>query len=81
MVAILARPAKQRAGAELTRWGITAASSRQSAVSRYGPAAQGQADGLYRLSGRIPRRREDAQSIIMSPGAARARGPRTPLNN
>jgi hypothetical protein len=33
-VAILARPARQRAGADLTRWGITAASSRQSAVSR-----------------------------------------------
>jgi hypothetical protein len=32
--------------------------------------ARTQADGLYRLSGRIPRRREDAQSIIMSPGAA-----------
>jgi hypothetical protein len=41
-----------------------------------GPAAQGQADGLHRLSGRVPRRREDAQSIIMSPGAASARGPR-----
>jgi len=34
-----------------------------------GLAAQGQADGLYRSSGRIPRRREDTQSIIMSPGA------------
>ena len=33
MVAILARSAR-RAGAELTRWGIIAASSRQSAVSR-----------------------------------------------
>jgi len=43
--------------------GMTAASSRQSAVSRYGPAAQGQADGLIRLSGRIPRRREDARRV------------------
>jgi len=35
MVAILAWPARQRAGAELTGWGIAAASSSQSAVSRY----------------------------------------------
>ena len=56
--------------------GTTAASScsgRQPAIS---PAAQGHADGLKRPSGRIPRRRGDTQSIIMSPGAASARGPR-----
>src|SRR5258707_7932028 len=47
--------------------GTTAASSRQAAVSRCRPAAQGQADGLIRLSGRIPAG-GDTQSIIMSPG-------------
>ena len=46
--------------------GTTAASSRQSAVSRCRPCT-GQADGLIRLSGRIPAG-GDTQSIIMSPG-------------
>ena len=45
--------------------GTTAASSRQSAVSCCRPP--GQADGLIRLSGRIPAG-GDTQSIIMSPG-------------
>jgi len=76
MVAILARPARRRAGAELTRWGITAASSRQSAVSRNGPAAQGQADGLYRLSGRIPRRRGTPNRSSCRRARQSARGPR-----
>jgi hypothetical protein len=47
--------------------GTTAASSRQSAVSRCRLLSQGQADGLIRLSGRIPAG-GDTQSIIMSPG-------------
>jgi len=41
MVAILARPGRQRAGADLTGWGITAASSRQPAVSRSRPCRAG----------------------------------------
>jgi hypothetical protein len=41
-----------------------------------GLAAQRQADGLHRLSGRISRRREEARSIFMSSGAASALGPR-----
>jgi transposase len=44
MVTILARPGRQRAEpsrAELTGWGITAASSRQSAVSRSRPCRAG----------------------------------------
>ena len=36
---------------------------------------QGQADGLIRLSGRIPAG-GDTQSIIMSPGHNKPRGPR-----
>jgi hypothetical protein len=40
-------------GAALTRWGTTAASSRHAAVSRPACSA-GHADGLKRLSGRIP---------------------------
>jgi hypothetical protein len=51
--------------------GTTAANSRQSAVSRCRPLSQGQADGLIRLSGRIPAG-GDTQSIIMSPGSNRA---------
>jgi hypothetical protein len=55
--------------------GITAASSRRAAVSRYCPAAQDQADGLIRLSGRIPAG-GDTQSIILSPGQ-QPQAPRT----
>ena len=54
--------------------GTTAASSRRSAVSRCRLAFKGQADGLIRLSGRIPAG-GDTQSIIMSPGPRQA--PRT----
>ena len=39
------------------------------------PARTGQADGLIRLSGRIPAG-GDTQSIIMSPGHSKPRGPR-----
>ena len=39
------------------------------------PARTGQADGLIRLSGRIPAG-GDTQSIIMSPGQTTPRGPR-----
>jgi len=49
--------------------GNTAAGSCQATVSRHRPAAQGDPDGLQRLSGRtLPPGREDTQSIIMSPG-------------
>jgi hypothetical protein len=41
-----------------------------------GPAAQGQADGLNRLSGRIPRRREDTQSSSCRRARQSARGAR-----
>jgi hypothetical protein len=41
------------------------------------PARKDRADGLIRMSGRIPRRPGDTQSVIMSPGRERApRGPR-----
>ena len=64
------------AGAELRQMGRDREASSASPLSAApGPAAQGRADGLYRLSGRIPRRREDTQSI-MSPGAHSAGGPR-----
>jgi hypothetical protein len=58
-----------------TRWGTTAASSREplsAAAAAF--AAKGQAGGLIRLSGRIPQA-GDTQSIIMSPGQRQA--PRT----
>jgi hypothetical protein len=61
---------------DFTRWGTTRPAPASPLSAATGPAAQDQADGLHRLSGRIPRRREDARSIIMSPGAASARGPR-----
>jgi len=76
MVAILARPARQRAEPNSPDGASPRPAPASPLSAATGPAAQGQADGLNRLSGRIPRRREDAQSIIMSPGAARARGPR-----
>ena len=56
--------------------GTTAARSRPSAVSRCRPLPEGQADGLIRLSGRIPAG-GDTQSIIMSPGHSKPRGPRS----
>src|ERR1019366_7910549 len=47
-----------REGAFIIRWGTTAAGSRQSPVRPPGPCRAGQpADGLKRMSGRIPRRR------------------------
>ena len=53
--AAAARRAQARITAMLTRWGTTAASSLRIAVSRPRPA-RGRADGLIRLSGRLPPR-------------------------
>ena len=54
MVAILARLARPRAGAEPTRWGITAASSASPLSAAAGPAAQGQADRLIDRAAAFP---------------------------
>jgi hypothetical protein len=71
MVAILARPAGPASRSRTHRMGYNRG---QLPPVRCQPLpvlrAQGQADGLYRLSGRIPRKPGDAQSIILSPGAA-----------
>ena len=68
-----ARPGRQAAAAVI-RWGTTAASSR-SGCQLLPPCRAGHADGLKRLGGRILAG-GDTRSIIMSPGAASARGPR-----
>ena len=53
--------------AALTRWGPPRPAPAEPLSAAAGPAPQGQADGLIRLSGRIPPG-GDTQSIIMSPG-------------
>ena len=68
---ILTRPAGGRAGAELTRWGTTAASSRESAVSGSRSCRAGPGGRPDRLSGRIPRRREESPIDHHVPGAAK----------
>ena len=70
----MTRQARAGTPQPFTRWGPPrpAPAEPLSAASR--PAAQGQADGLIRPSGRIPAG-GDTQSIIMSPGQRQA--PRT----
>jgi len=67
----------RRAAATLTRWGTTAASSREP-LSAAGLCARthGQADGLIRLSGRIPARRGHPINHLVAGAAPAPRGPR-----
>ena len=52
-------------GAVISRWGTTAACSARSLSGRPVLPCRTPADGLQRMSGRIPRRAGDTQSIIM----------------
>jgi len=55
----------RKTGAVIIRWGTTAAGSRHEPVRPPVLPCRTLADGLQRMSGRIPRRAGDTQSIIM----------------
>jgi hypothetical protein len=65
----------RHAAATLTRWGTTAAGSREPLSAAAGPATKGQAGGPIRLSGRIPASRGHPINHHVA-GAPKPRGPR-----
>jgi hypothetical protein len=75
-ITVTPAPGGRQAAAALTRWGYNRGQLPQRPSARTRPAAQGHADGLKRLSGRIPRRRgtPDQSSCHRAPPGAR--GPR-----
>ena len=70
---------RRRAGTpqpHFTRWGTTAASSREPLSAAAGLATKGQAGGLIRLSGRIPASRGHPINHLVAGAAPKPRGPR-----
>ena len=62
--------------AQLTRWGPPRPAPAEPLSAAAGPAPQGQADGLIRLSGRIPARRGHPINHHVAGAAPTPRGPR-----